>query len=89
MNISEILQKWHRAKEKIQTLEESIDRYKATIAKEMNTRETDTISEGDFSVTRRRTARDTFSKANIPADVWKKYATRCSYDVFQLKKKKD
>jgi len=81
------LQKWHEVKGKMDSLEEKLKKYKLTITKEMNSKNVDKISAGDFSVTRRRNTRTYITKENVPADLWKEYSTRCSYDAFFLVKK--
>lgn len=85
--IQTILSKWHEVKLKLDDLEEKIKKYKSLIAKEMNFRNVEKISSGSFSVTRRRTTRSTLSKESVPENIWKEYATKCSFDVFNLIKK--
>lgn len=85
--IQTILSKWHEVKLKLDTLEDKIKKYKSLIAKEMNFRNVEKISSGSFSVTRRRTTRSTLSKESVPENIWKEYATKCSFDVFNLIKK--
>jgi len=82
--MEKILEKWHRAKEAKEELEEKIARYKQEISKEMSRRNTDTISEGRYSVTRRRTTRTSLSKENVPESIWQQYHTRSTFDVFLL-----
>jgi hypothetical protein len=84
MDIANILKKWDETRKKIDYLEEKLKKYKSEIAKQMNKQEVDKLSSGGFTVTRRRTTRTTLSKDNVPADIWKEYSTRCSYDTFFL-----
>ena len=86
-NTGEILQKWYSAKEKLEILEEKIKKYKLAIAKEMNKKEVDKISEKGFVVSRRRNTRSYLTKDNVPAAIWKEYATKSHYDAFFLTKK--
>lgn len=85
--MEDILEKWHDAKEKISILEQKIEKYKSSIAAEMNKQDTDKLSTGKFSIARRRNTRSYMSKDNVPEDVWKKYSVKCSYESFFLKKK--
>jgi hypothetical protein len=84
MDIANILKKWDETKKKIDYLEEKLKKYKSNITKQMNKQEVDKLTSGGYTVTRRRTTRTTLSKENVPADIWKEYSTRCSYDAFFL-----
>ncbi len=85
--MEQTLKKWYEAKEKLQSLEKKIEKYKLILTKEMNKKNVDKISEGDFTVSRRRNTRTYVTKDSMPADLWKEYSTRCSYDAFFLVKK--
>ena len=87
-DIENILSKWNDAKNKLEDLEDSIKQYKLLISKEMNRRDTDKITCGKFSVTRRRNTRTYITKENLPEDIWNKYSSRCSYDALFLSEKK-
>ncbi len=84
MDISETLHKWYDAKKKMDILEDKIKRYKRDIMKEMNSRETDKLSAGGYSVARRRNTRTYVTKESLPASLWKEYSNRCSYDSYHL-----
>lgn len=86
MDIKDTLKKWDIAREKIESLEKKIQKYKNIITKELNSKKTETISCGDYKVTRRRNTRTYLSKENIPDDIWQKYSSRCSYDALFLTK---
>jgi hypothetical protein len=86
-NLQNTLNKWNEAKKNLEIIEEKIKKYKNIVAKEMNTRETDKLSIGNYTVTRRRNTRAYITKENIPDDIWQKYSTKCSYDAFFLVKK--
>jgi len=85
-NTQATLQKWHKTKKTLEILEAKIAKYKAQIAKEMNEKNTDKISSGEFTVSRRRNTRSYVTKDSLPADLWKEYATKCHYDAFFLAK---
>lgn len=87
MDIEEILKKWDSSKEKLVILEKKIEKYKGIISKEMNKKNTDRLSTGNYNVQRRRNTRSFLSKENVPADIWKEYSTKSSYDSFYLSKK--
>lgn len=84
MDIIKVLSSWDETRKKIALLEERLKKYKNIVSKEMNKKDVDYISTGSFTVTRRRTTRTTLSKDNVPADIWKEYCTRSSYDVYSL-----
>jgi len=86
MDIATTLRKWDEAKKKMELLEEKVKKYKSAISKEMNKQEVDRLSAGGYMVTRRRNTRSFLSKDNVPADIWKEYSTRSSYDAFFLSK---
>lgn len=86
MDIENTLQKWDEARKKMEILEEKIKKYKNAVSKEMNKREVDRLSAGGYVVTRRRNTRTYLTKDNVPAEIWKEYSTRCSYDAFFLNK---
>jgi hypothetical protein len=85
-SLENILYKWDEAKKTLESLEEKIKKYKLIITKEMNNKDTDKLSIGDYTVTRRRNTRTYVSKETLPANIWKEYSTRCSYDAFFLVK---
>lgn len=87
MSIEETLKKWDEAREKLDLLEEKLKKYKAIIAKEMNSKNVDKLSAGGYTVSRRRNTRTYITKDSVPAHIWKEYSTRCSYDAFFLVKK--
>jgi hypothetical protein len=86
-DLERILSKWDDTKKKLQILESRISKYRSKVSKEMNSRGVDEISSGNYTVTRRRNTRAYITKENLPGDIWEKYSTRCSYDVFFIKSK--
>jgi hypothetical protein len=80
------LEKWHSAKQQIDELEDKIKKYKSDITKEMNSKNIDSIKHGPYTVTRRRIARNSLSKENVPKQIWEQYSVKCNYDSFYLKK---
>ena len=85
-DIGSILHKWHEAKEKLALLEDKVNKYKLAISKEMNSKGVDKITGGGYVVSRRRNTRSYLSKESVPENIWKEYATKCSYDAFFLVK---
>ena len=86
--MSEILEKWAEAKEKLEKLEERIAKYKALISKEMNQKNVDKLSYGNYTVSRRRNTRTYLTKESVPENIWKQYSTKCSFDAFFLTRNK-
>lgn len=87
MDIGKTLHKWHEAKQKLAILEEKIKKYKLEITREMNQKDTDKISGGGYTVTRRRNTRTYITKESVPTSLWKEYSTRCNYDAYYLVRK--
>ena len=86
MSIENTLKKWDEARKKLEILEDKIKKYKNIVAQEMNKKEVERISAGGYTVTRRRNTRTYLSKENVPANIWKEYSTRTSFDAFFLNK---
>lgn len=87
MDIEETLTKWYKAKKEMDSLDKTINEYKLKIMKEMNNREVEKISAGQFSVSRRRNTKKTVSKESLPETIWNQYASVCHYDSYHLIKK--
>lgn len=79
-----ILEKWFDAKQKIQILEERIERYKKIIGKRMDNQHVNKIKDGSYSVERRNISRKYISKENMPSDLWQRYAKQTSSDAYYI-----
>ncbi len=88
MSLEETLKKWDEARAKLDILEEKLKKYKVIVSKEMNSKNIDKLSVGGYTVSRRRNTRTYITKDSVPANIWKEYSTRCSYDAFFLVKNK-
>jgi hypothetical protein len=88
MDILDILQDWYESKKQLDALEKKIQKYKTSIAKEMNNRDVDQITESGFIVKRRRNTRSYITKGNVPEEIWNRYSSKSSFDAFFLSKKK-
>jgi len=86
--MEDILTKWHESKQKIDILEKRIEKYKDMVTKEMNSKKTDKISAGSFTVTRRKNTRTFLSKDLVPENIWKQYSKKSNYDALYLTTKK-
>ena len=82
-----ILEKWDNAREKLKILEDKIEKYKASVIKELNSQGIETISTDKYKVSRRRNTKTYLSKEKVPKEIWEKYSSRTSYDVLFLSKK--
>lgn len=83
---TEKLREWNETKDKIARLEENIEKLKLFFSKEMYKRNTEEITDGKYTLTRRRISKKTISKSCLPRELWDKYAVRCNYDAFYLSK---
>lgn len=88
MDIEKILKKWYESKKELEDIEKRIKKYRNEINNELNRKETNKLSYGDYTITRRRNTRSYLTKENVPSSIWQQYAVRCSYDSFYLNKKK-
>lgn len=87
-DISVLLRQWNKNKIEMCRLEEECDRYKKAAEKLLNRQGGSILSSDEFQLTRRQISRDTISKCNVPADIWKKYARRSTYPAWFLTAKK-
>jgi hypothetical protein len=87
MDILTVLRDWHNAKLQIDALEEKISKYRVAVAREMNKQDVNKFTVGNYTVSRRRTTKSHITKANVPVDIWNRYATSSSFDAFYLKRK--
>lgn len=85
--MDDTLEKWFDAKQKIQILEQKIERYKKVIQKKMNEQHTNKIKEGAYTIERRSISRKYISKNSMPSELWTKYATATTSDAFYISKK--
>lgn len=86
--IASTLKKWYDIKKKQEIIDEKIKKYKAIITAEMNKKEIEKISRGEFSVSRRRQTRTSLSKESVSKNIWDQYSTKSHFDVLTLVKMK-
>lgn len=87
MELEDTMRKWYLAKKELEKCDNEIKRCKKIITSELNKRGTDTLSAGNYSVSRRRNSRTYLTKESIPSSIWEQYATRCNYDSYHLVRK--
>ncbi len=87
MNISKILYKWDRDREKISILTKRVDEYKKAINSEMNKSGKEILENDDFSCVRRKITREYISKETVPSEIFQKYKTKTRFETITLKKK--
>lgn len=85
-DLDTVLDKWDEARDKIKALEAKIEKYKASVGKLMDRRNTDKLTGRYLNVQRRRGARTYISQKDVPRDIWEKYSSRSQYEAFYLKK---
>jgi hypothetical protein len=83
-DIDEVLDKWYRAKQDIAELEAKCEKYKRFIKKIMDSKDVNNVTGSRYKVQRRNIERETLSKEKVPVEVWKKYATKSSYESFYV-----
>ena len=87
-DIDNLLEKWHDAKEQISALEKKCEKYKKYSDLIMTHKNTDNLSNDNYTLTKRDMNRTILSKDDVPKDVWNKYSKSISYPMFIIKKKK-
>ena len=87
-DLDTVLENWDDAKEKIKKLEAKIEKYKKSVNKVMDKRDTKKLTTKNFSIEKRKGTRTYLTKANVPASVWNQYSTRCTYDSYYLTRAK-
>ena len=87
-DISNLLSKWHDAKQEIILLEEKCDRYKKTADEYMKNNNINKISSEYFSLQRKKITKNTISKTTIPKHIWEQYSKTSSYTAYYLTENK-
>lgn len=86
--LSQILHDWHEAREKVEKYEKKIEKYRELVKKQLEKENKNSISVGEFKVTKTHVVRSTISKQNVPEEIWNKYSKKSTYDVVSLTKNK-
>jgi|UniRef100_A0A6C0D284 hypothetical protein len=88
IDISNLLSKWHDAKEEISVLEEKCERYKKTADEYMKINNTNKITSEYFSLQRKKITKNTVSKTTLPKHIWDQYSKSSSYTAYYLTENK-
>mmetsp|Transcript_10449 Transcript_10449/g.29460 ORF Transcript_10449/g.29460 Transcript_10449/m.29460 type:complete len:135 (-) Transcript_10449:168-572(-) len=80
-----ILAKWSEAKKREEEAKKEIEACKTEVEMTMMKTGMTAIKTGSFEVTKRSQSRESVSKADLPADIWKKYAKTSEFTVLALK----
>lgn len=83
--LNKLLAKWNEAKKDLAHQEEKVERYKKKVEELM--KDQLVLSSEDFIVTKRSITRETVSQQSMPAELWRKYANRSTFNAFYLKHK--
>ena len=87
-DISDLLQHWEKTKAQISELEAKLEKYKLLATRIMSQNNTDTLTDGYYTLKKRNLSRENISRADIPKEIWKKYAKSFTYPAFYLSKQK-
>ena len=85
-DINEFLQRYNHVKEQINSLEKKLENYKRYATKIMEENNINTISNDEFTLTKRQLKKRTIGKDDLPFDLYMQYSKVCSYDAFYLTK---
>ena len=88
-DIDNLLEKWHEAKREISLLEKKCEKYKKYSELIMSQKNTDSLSNNTYSLTKREMNRTILAKDDVPTEVWNKYSKSISYPMFIIKKRKE
>eukprot|EP00931_Biecheleriopsis_adriatica_P087879 TRINITY_DN6228_c0_g1_i1.p1 TRINITY_DN6228_c0_g1~~TRINITY_DN6228_c0_g1_i1.p1 ORF type:complete len:172 (+),score=47.23 TRINITY_DN6228_c0_g1_i1:75-590(+) len=86
--VNKILQRWSAAKKQEQEAHKEIEACKTQIEATMMKTGMDVIKTDSFEVNKRTQSRETVSKADLPKDIWDKYAKTSSFVVLAFKELK-
>mmetsp|Transcript_125942 Transcript_125942/g.350887 ORF Transcript_125942/g.350887 Transcript_125942/m.350887 type:complete len:140 (+) Transcript_125942:61-480(+) len=79
------LEKWNAAKKQEEEAKKIIESCKTEVETTMMKTGMSVIKTATFEVSKRSQTRESVSKADLPADVWKKYAKMSEFTVLALK----
>ena len=85
-DINEFLQRYNHVKEQINSLEKKLENYKRYATKIMEENNINTISNDEFTLTKRQLKKRTIGKDDLPLDLYLQYSKICNYDAFYLTK---
>lgn len=88
-DIDNLLEKWHAAKQEISLLEKKCEKYKKYSELIMSQKNTDSLSNTNYSLTKREMNRTILAKDDVPTEIWNKYSKNISYPMFIIKKSKN
>lgn len=86
--LEDVLEDWYKIKKEMSYLNQMLDKYKRIIDDEIYRNGTQTISSGEFSVTRKTYNKRFLKPSLMPKDLFYKYSTNTEYDVYHLRKNK-
>lgn len=83
---NEVFEKYFDTKNKIQDLNEKLEKYKKAIEKILDKDDTSKIRTEKFVVQRKTTKSERINKSDIPSDVWEKYKKTSKYNSLIIQK---
>uniref|UniRef100_A0A7S4WCW3 Uncharacterized protein n=1 Tax=Alexandrium monilatum TaxID=311494 RepID=A0A7S4WCW3_9DINO len=83
--VQEVLAKWNEAKKRQEEAGKEIEACKTEVETTMMKTGMAVIKTASFEVSKRTQSRESVSKADLPADIWKKYAKTSEFTVLALK----
>eukprot|EP00440_Ansanella_granifera_P061180 gb/GFBE01066322.1/.p1 GENE.gb/GFBE01066322.1/~~gb/GFBE01066322.1/.p1 ORF type:complete len:122 (+),score=54.57 gb/GFBE01066322.1/:1-366(+) len=86
--VEKVLQKWNAAKKREQEASKEVESCKTEVEKVMMKTGMDVIKTSSFEVTKRQQSRESVSKADLPKEIFEKYAKTSSFVVLSLKEVK-
>uniref|UniRef100_A0A7S1RS52 Uncharacterized protein n=1 Tax=Alexandrium catenella TaxID=2925 RepID=A0A7S1RS52_ALECA len=86
--VDDILAKWSEAKKREDAAKKEVEACKTEVEATMMRTGMTAIRTSSFEVAKRQQSRESVSKADLPADIWKKYAKTSEFSVLALKELK-
>ena len=86
--INLLLDRWFQLKDEISNMETKLEKCKIIVENFMNKNNTNAITNGKVTVSRKDITRTSVSKKDLPEEVFIKYAKDISYTAFHISKNK-
>eukprot|EP00420_Gonyaulax_spinifera_P028021 CAMPEP_0197895298 /NCGR_PEP_ID=MMETSP1439-20131203/36941_1 /TAXON_ID=66791 /ORGANISM="Gonyaulax spinifera, Strain CCMP409" /LENGTH=134 /DNA_ID=CAMNT_0043515723 /DNA_START=63 /DNA_END=467 /DNA_ORIENTATION=+ len=83
--VQKILERWAEAKKQQEAAGKEIEACKTQVESTMLSTGMTTIKTASYEVSKRMQSRESVSKADLPADIWKKYAKTSEFSVLSFK----
>jgi macrodomain Ter protein organizer (MatP/YcbG family) len=88
MSIRETIEKFIETKEKQAELEKRHEKYRKIIEEHMSSQGLTELKQGDITVRKTLSTRESVCKKDLPSDVWEKYCKHSRFTMITVRKSK-